>query len=106
VTELGHALAVPGFVVVPGVDFYHGTVNNLGAERIDDAAARVVGVIRRHEGHDLVSENALERSALARLFQGGIDFFHRDGAIHFKDAVCQTAISEWDTDRQTIQLAL
>jgi len=105
VAELRHALAVPGFVVVPGVDFDHGTVNDLRAGRVDDAAAGVVGVVGADERGRFEPENAPEWAALGGRLQGGVDLFHRDGLVDFKDAVRQTGVGEGHANGEAVELA-
>jgi len=87
VTEFSHALGVAAFVVVPSVNFDHGTVNDLRREGINDAAARVVGVVGGDQGFCFESQNSLERTLEGGCLESRIDFLHGGGCFDLKHTI-------------------
>jgi hypothetical protein len=78
----------------------------LGRQGVNDATARVVGIIRRNERLDFVTHDTGQGTSLACLFQSFIDLFLGDGRLDFKNAVGQTGIEQRDTNGEAVELAL
>ena len=106
IAQLRHSLGISGLVVVPGIDLHQRSVNDLRAERIDDGAASVVGVVRADQRLLLVTQNALERAGLTGRLEGGIDLLLGRGRVDLEDAVGQTGVEKRDADGEAVELAL
>lgn len=77
---------------LPGINLDHCSVNDLSRQGINNATARVVGIIRRNERLGFVPHDTGQRTGLTRLFQSFVDLFLGNGCFDFKDTVGQTGI--------------
>ena len=102
--QLGHALGVAPFVVVPDEEFKLGAADDHGAFGIDDAGAGVVGVVGGDEGFFFVAEDAFQ-GALGCGFEGGVDFVHGDFFFQFKNEISERGVEEWDPNGDAIESA-
>ena len=99
---LTHPLRVAAFVIIPRVDLHHLLVDDLRAERVDDARPRVIRVIRADQRLGLETENALERSLLGRLLQGLVDLLPRYLLVHLEDAVGERRVEQWNAHGEAV----
>lgn len=80
-----------------------GAVGDHGGLGIDDAGARVIGVVSTDEGFFFVAEDAIEGAGFGRGFEGGVDCGFGDFLFHLEDEVGEGSVEERDADREAVE---
>src|SRR5690554_4556969 len=102
--QLHGAIGVAPFVIVPGIDFYMGSVYHQGGQGIDDGRTGVGFVVDGYEWALFVAQDVLQ-FALGGLFQQLVDRIPIGRRLHFKHTVGQRRVDQRDPHRVAIQLA-
>lgn len=105
IAQLGHALGVSSFVIVPRVNLDHAFIDDLSGKCVHDTTTGIVGVIRRDEWFRFVTENTFEWSFFTGLFECFVDFFHGNVPLDFKDTVRQACIEEWYPNGESVEFS-
>ena len=92
--------------VLPGINLDERAVNDLRRQGINDAAARIVGVIRGHERFRFKAQNALQGTGDGSRLECRVNFFPGDASLDDKDAIRQTSVGQRDTHGQSIEFSL